>query len=468
MADSQQLYSGQVEAGSLFVMSTMMVTVPDSIMSNANNLCIQGGSSSSILDALTRNAPLVGTAWMVSSAILTTYSTTKFLKYTDSNQLEEKVIQKKVKMHNLPYTDNQMLSDHDRWLRRRKNKLLQAPLNKIARPALHAILSLQLRLASMLSSLSRPSLLTLYRFAGSFLLGLIIHPNFHVFQRLQATVAAAPQFAVPALFLFLANWTNSISLDRIGISLTYTSKCAIPLITVLLTLLGEGPSALPSALALVSLLPIAFGIAAASWSAPTFSVFGFLAAMTSATAQSALNVTSKRAMVRTGINGPAAQRVMVGIGLLLTIATNSLQHVVQKQTIWTSNCNNHRDGNNSRSNDLRVQSPEVVATKSLSSAATPTAALLVSSQNLPPVWLSSMAIIAYHIEYVLSFVFVKMVQPITYSTCDALRRLSIILVGRRMFARPGQEPFTRINILGIALALLGALSYSITSVAAKI
>ena len=56
--------------------------------------------------------------------------------------------------------------------------------------------------------------------------------------------------------------------------------------------------------------------------------------------------------------------------------------------------------------------------------------------------------------------FVKLVQPITYGTCDAVRRLGIILTGRAFFAG---DNLTRTNILGIALALLGALSYSIAS-----
>jgi Triose-phosphate Transporter family len=104
-------------------------------------------------------------------------------------------------------------------------------------------------------------------------------------------------------------------LDRIGIGLTYTSKCGIPIITVLLTFLLDGVHALPSVATLASLIPIAFGIAAASWSAPTFEVIGLVMASVSATAQSALNVSSKRILSRTGVSGPAGQRTMVAVGL---------------------------------------------------------------------------------------------------------------------------------------------------------
>ena len=222
---------------------------------------------------------------------------------------------------------------------------------------------------------------------------------------------------------------NSIALDRIGISLTYTSKCGIPLITVLLTLLLDGVSALPNAAALASLVPIAIGIAAASWSSPTFEALGFAAAALSATAQSALNVTSKRAMTKAGLTGAAGQRTMVAVGLLLTVAVNLAQ--VLRTT--SNNTNN-----------------KVLSEKQRS----------LDNPTPPPLWLTTMAVTAYHVEYVLSFIFVKLVAPITYGTCDAVRRLAIILVGRNFF---GGDPLTATNIFGIALALIGALAYSITS-----
>lgn len=219
---------------------------------------------------------------------------------------------------------------------------------------------------------------------------------------------------------------KSLALERIGISLTYTSKCGIPLITVLLTVLLEGVSALPNVAALASLVPIAVGIAAASWSAPTFEALGFAAAALSATAQSALNVTSKRVMTKANITGPDAQRTMVAVGLFITLVVNLLQ----------------------------------VARYQRTTAAAPDETADGVRKSTPPFGLTALAVIAYHVEYVLSFIFVKLVAPVTYGTCDAVRRLAIILVGRGLF---GGDPLTVTNILGIALALLGALAYAITS-----
>lgn len=310
-----------------------------------------------LLDTFAKSPNAVGAAWIISSSLFTTYSTTKFLKYHSEHTVDEK----------------------------------------------HLI------------TLPRPALLTFYRFSGSLILGLLLHPNLHIMKRLYDTLNSIHDFALPAAFLFIANYANSIALSRIGISLTYTSKCGIPIFTVLLTLILDGARALPSIPTLLTLIPIAGGIAAASWESPTFEGIGFLFAMISTLSQTALNVTSKKAMARTGLTGDQAQRCMVAVGLIITLISMIVHHT-------------------------RLDTPE--------------------EKEHPPTWLSAMACTAYHVEYVLSFMFVKLVAPITYGACDAVRRLSIICSGHYMF---GHDRFTKTNLIGIATALLGALGYAIAS-----
>ncbi len=312
--------------------------------------------------AISNNVQVIGAAWMLSSALFTTYSTTKFLKFKES--------------------------------------------------------ATNLGMPSRLP-LSRSTLLTLYRFSGSLLLGLVGHPDLHILGRIRETWRLCPTFAWPAVFLFIANYANSISLNRIGISLTYTSKCAIPLVTVLLTVAMDGVQALPSTKILLTLLPIAIGIATASWNHPTFEPLGFVAATVSCAAQSALNVSCKKAMAKGGVSGPIAQRAMVAVGLVVALAYSSIQMAVSS-------------GSNEAS--------------------------LSTLERQPPLGLSAVAVLAYHMEYVLSFSFVKMIAPVSYSACDAVRRLGIIIAGQCMFGGP---PFTGLNIVGIGLALLGALGFSI-------
>ena len=315
-------------------------------------------ASTSVTSSVFNNVHMVGACWMLTSAICTTYSTTKFLKYTPAST---------------------------------KGKGIKLPL-------------------------SRAALLTLLRFGGSLTLGLLLHPNFDVLNRMTETQKLLPAFALPAVFLYVANYTNSISLSRIGISLTYTSKCAIPLITLILTILLDGVQALPRLPVLLSLLPIGMGIAAASWNHPHFELLGFLAAFTSCASQSALNVTTQRIMKQMNVSGPVAQRAMVAVGLVIASSMSLYQIVLRRNQDQTK------------------------------------------LEALPPGWLTAMAVTAYHVEYFLSFMFVKMVAPITYSATDAVRRLGIIISGQYMFGGPS---FTPLNIFGIAMALGGAMTYSV-------
>lgn len=257
-------------------------------------------------------------------------------------------------------------------------------------------------------------------------------------KRLAHTISYMQDFSLPAIFLFTANYCNSVALDRIGISLAYTSKCLIPLITVAFTLLLDGIVALPPNLALLMLLPIAAGVALASWKSPTFEKYGFLAALVSSTAQAALNVSSKRALVKTGISGLEAQRSMAAVAFLLAIGMTVQSFMVganRKQDQYLL-----EKGNTSQEQQQQLK------------------------RALPPLGLSIAAAASYHFEYVLSFLFLKMVQPIGYGTCDAIRRLGIILAGRVFF---GGEPFSLLNYAGIGMALLGAMGYSLVSSGAR-
>jgi drug/metabolite transporter (DMT)-like permease len=257
-------------------------------------------------------------------------------------------------------------------------------------------------------------------------MGIFLHVNLGGWsERLKLTLHYTHDFALPAIFLFIANHCNGIALDKIGISLTYTSKCIIPLATVLITVLIEGLGALPSVYALLTLIPIATGVALASWKTPTFEKTGFTAAMLSSFSQAALNFTSKRALKKTGVSGLQAQGAMATVAFSLAIGMTA--HTILR--------------------DRERKSSEKYVSE-------------VSTCIIPPTWLTLLAISAYHLEYLLSFLFLKLVQPISFGTCDAIRRLGIIIAGRIMF---GGEPFSKRNYLGMILAIFGAFSYSIAS-----
>lgn len=135
----------------------------------------------------------------------------------------------------------------------------------------------------------------------------------------EQTIKLIPHFLLPALFLFLANYFNSISLNSIGIPLTYTTKCGIPIFTVLVSILVNGSSAIPKLGVWLSLLPIVVGIAAASYNAASWNTVGFLCALASSTSQSALNVISKKVLSDIDVSGVEAQRVMVLAALVFMV-----------------------------------------------------------------------------------------------------------------------------------------------------
>lgn len=373
------------------------------------------------ITSLSTSAPAIGSAWFLSSMILSTYSNKAFLKYEPSSADDFSSRQKA--MNGGPSvvipSENETQTSY---------------------------------LSSILGKLSRPQLLTLYRFLGSSLMGIFLHVNLGGWsERLKLTLHYTHDFALPAIFLFIANHCNGIALDKIGISLTYTSKCIIPLATVLITVLIEGLGALPSVYALLTLIrkflsfstvlwsaashvfnsiflfriAIATGVALASWKTPTFEKTGFTAAMLSSFSQAALNFTSKRALKKTGVSGLQAQGAMATVAFSLAIGMTA--HTILR--------------------DRERKSSEKYVSE-------------VSTCIIPPTWLTLLAISAYHLEYLLSFLFLKLVQPISFGTCDAIRRLGIIIAGRIMF---GGEPFSKRNYLGMILAIFGAFSYSIAS-----
>lgn len=417
-------------------MASNMATVAAASSSSspvAESLAAAMTPLSSWASSVANNRLWVGTAWMISSAILTTYSTTRFLKYVGKEDVDQG--------HGTASRQFRSILNSTQNTQQQQQTHSQKVIEQSPRKSIRQVTT----------KLSRASLLTLYRFSGSLLLGLLIHSHFYQLSKLIPrfidTVHVAQKFLLPSLFLFIANYSNSIALDRIGISLTYTSKCGIPLITVLFTLLLDGISSLPSTATLLSLVPIALGIGASSWNSPTFELFGFLAAMVSTTSQAALNVVSKRVMRKTGVVGVEAQRAMVfvalGIGLLMT-AVNGIGETIREVRQYAGAGTSVQKAGNE--DEYEVQDAQSVG------------ALVAPSH--PPFWLTFLAVVAYHMEYVLSFSFVGMVEPITYGTCDALRRLLIIVTGRRLF---GGDKFSALNLGGILMALTGALMFSVTS-----
>ena len=107
----------------------------------------------------------------------------------------------------------------------------------------------------------------------------------------------------PALFLWVANYANSCSLQASGITLTYVVKACIPVFTVL-ACAAKGQRF--SSSVLMSLLPICAGVGLASGSDLSFCYHGLAAALCSAIAQTMLNISIKEVTAKSKLTGPQA------------------------------------------------------------------------------------------------------------------------------------------------------------------
>lgn len=229
--------------------------------------------------------------------------------------------------------------------------------------------------------------------------------------------------SAPAVYLWLANFANSVALNISGITLTYAIKAAIPVFTVLFCI-AQGKTFSPKVY--LSLLPICIGVALASGTDLQFSLSGFAAAVTSAVAQTFMNVSIKAVREKSGLSGPLAFYGMALVASILTLPilffaglfmgeAYSAMHVIQ----------------------------ECLFAGSLG--------------NYFPMLLFLLAALAYHSEYILNFVFVSFVNPVTFSVCDIGRRLAIIVNGAIVF----KKPLTEYNIIGLAISVSGVLWYSL-------
>lgn len=349
-------------------------------------------SVQSVWNQVGSSQPIVGSAWILSSALYTTYSTTSWLKFRKKEEVSK---------------SNRM------------------ELRSIQRPR-HSVIENAKNKAFELVRKDRPALLTLYRFSGSLALGLLFPNPINFKNKLVQTINLFPHFILPATFLFFANYFNSISLDKLGISLTYTTKCGIPIFTVLFSILVNGQKAIPKLGVWLSLIPIVIGIATASFSSQSFDLLGFVFAVTSCISQSALNVSSKKVLSDINVTGAEAQRVMVTAALIFMTCLVGIKSLKDYLSL-----------------DEREEIPKELETV---------------PSNHPPLLLSLMAVTAYHFEYVLSFVFVSLTDPISYALSDAMRRLLVILAGKAMF---GGDKLSNKNKCGIGLAVFGAMMYAI-------
>jgi len=251
---------------------------------------------------------------------------------------------------------------------------------------------------------------TVIRFGSSATLGFVTRMLQPKKRTVQETWQLMWGFRVQAACLFAANHMNSMALRLSGITLCCVCKASIPVLTVGLMLL-RGKRFEP--MIYLSLMPAVLGVTLASISDVKFSWGGLVAALGSALAQTLLNVTSKARLEQLEVSGPDAQFLMAAWCFLASIPMYLLSN--SDVPPWSQ----------------AMQCPVALGVTILSGA-------------------------AYHIEYVLNFMFIPCVNPLAFSVTDIARRLTKIVLGACFFHTVLTVP----NMVGIVMALGGVLWYS--------
>lgn len=239
----------------------------------------------------------------------------------------------------------------------------------------------------------------------------------------------ARQLLAPAALLLGANLLNAMGIQRTGVTVTYVVKSMIPFFTVLFCRLRgqtfEGN-------VYVTLVPLCLGVALASFSDLSFDGSGMLCALGSALAQTLLNITSKEKIHALGLSGMEAFWVMTSVCAVLSVPLLVVSCAQEGGFLG-----------------LAID-PVVTETSPLS---------LRLAMQWPVLLVVVLEASAYYLEYTLNFVFVSLCSPLAFSVTDITRRLGTICFGAVVWSKC----LTATNLLGVAMALLGALSYSVIS-----
>ncbi|CDF34134.1 similar to glucose-6-phosphate/phosphate-translocator precursor [Chondrus crispus] len=216
-----------------------------------------------------------------------------------------------------------------------------------------------------------------------------------------------------------------VSLGAVAVSFTHVVKSMEPFVNVV----GSGvflQSFFPLPVYL-SLLPVVAGVVMASVSEVSFTWLGFLSAMTSNFAFTARNIFSKLSMNKPkGENmGPANLFAVLSVMSTLLLAPVALiiDHPAKLIAAWKK---------------ATVGATAVVAAPKL------IAGLLISG-------------LFFYLYQEVAFKALDSVHPITHAVANTVKRVVIIVTSVFVF----QNPVTKANAMGSAIALLGVLLYSV-------
>ncbi|KAM7348875.1 solute carrier family 35 member E1 homolog [Cochliomyia hominivorax] len=212
---------------------------------------------------------------------------------------------------------------------------------------------------------------------------------------------------------FLASVTSHISLWKVPVSYAHTVKATMPLFTVILTRLlfrEKQPT-----LVYLSLIPIITGVGIATMTEISFNMMGLISALISTMGFSLQNIFSKKVLKDTGIHHLRLLHLLGKLALFMFLP------------IW-----------------IYVDSFKVIQHPAIINLDYRVIALLFADGVLN--WLQN----------IIAFSVLSLVTPLTYAVASASKRIFVIAVSLLILG----NPVTWVNCFGMALAILGVLSYN--------
>lgn len=216
----------------------------------------------------------------------------------------------------------------------------------------------------------------------------------------------------------LGNALTNVSLGSVAVSFTHTIKAMEPFFSVALSALFLGDK--PSFFVMLSLVPIVGGVGLASLSEATFNWKGFSAAVASSVTFQSRNVLSKKFMNK-------------GKGNLDNINLFSILTMMS----------------------FLLLTPIAIAVEGFHFTPAGLQALGITD----PRALLMKALVAglcFHAYQQVSYMILQRVSPVTHSIGNCVKRVVVIVASLVVF----QNPVTRQNALGTAVALAGVFMYS--------
>ena len=218
----------------------------------------------------------------------------------------------------------------------------------------------------------------------------------------------------------LGNVFTNLSLSAVAVSFTHTIKAMEPLFSVLLSAIFLGVP--PTLLTVLSLLPIVGGVALASFTEASFSMWGFMTAMLSNLTFQSRNVLSKKLMISKG--------GMDNIDLFSVITAMSFVLLLPFALYADRGFN---------------LTPAALAARG------------VGQETINNVLTKAFAAgLMFHGYQQLSYMILQRVSPVTHSVGNCVKRI-VVIVSSVLFFR---NPVSPLNGLGTAIALAGVFAYS--------